>query len=227
MPKDKVTIASVIAIFFHAIGFIGMFFYKDFFIATTPLNLLLMFGLILYSQTKINFPLLLFFAVCFAVGIWVEVIGTSTGQLFGNYSYSKNLGPSFKNVPLIIGINWCIIMYCCGASVYFLFAKLSAKVKEVTGSGTSSVLQLFSTVTDAALLAVFFDFILEPAAIKLGYWQWLDDGSVPAYNYMCWFIISAAIQLLFGVLKFDKQNKFAVHLLMIMSLFFLLIRTFL
>jgi bisanhydrobacterioruberin hydratase len=227
MPKDKVNIATAIAIFFHAIGFVGMFFNKEFFIATTPLNLLLMFGLIFYTQTKINVPLLLFFALCFAVGIYVEIVGTSTGLLFGNYSYSKNLGPAFKNVPLIIGINWCIIMYCCGASVHYLFAKLSAKVKEVTGSVTSSALQLFSTVTDAALLAVFFDFILEPAAIKLGYWQWLDDSTVPAYNYMCWFIISAFLQLLFGILKFDKQNKFAVHLLMIMSLFFLLIRTFL
>ncbi len=227
MPKDKITIATIIAVVFHAIGFVGMFFNRDFFIATTPLNLLLMFGLILYTQQKINFHLILFFCVCFAVGIWVEVIGTSTGMLFGNYKYSKNLGPSFKNVPLIIGVNWCIMMYCCGASVHFIFAKLSARVKELTGSTSSSVLQLFSTVTDAAILAVFFDFILEPAAIKLGYWEWLDDGSVPAFNYTCWFIISAVLQLLFGLLKFEKQNKFAVHLLMIMSLFFILIATFL
>jgi bisanhydrobacterioruberin hydratase len=227
MLKNKVHIASAIAIFFHAIGFVGMFFYKEFFIATTPLNLLLMFGLILYTQTKINIQLIIFFIVCFAVGIYVEVVGTSTGLLFGNYSYSKNLGPAFKNVPLVIGINWCIIMYCCGAAVHVIFAKLSAKVKEITGSETSSILQTFSVVTDAALLAVFFDFVLEPAAIKLGYWQWLDDGSVPAYNYMCWFIISVVLQLVFSLLKFDKQNKFAVHLLMIMSLFFLLIRTFL
>jgi bisanhydrobacterioruberin hydratase len=227
MLKDKVTIATAIAILFHAIGFVGMFFNKDFFVATTPLNLLLMFGLILYTQNKINTHLVIFFVVCFVVGIWVEVIGTSTGLLFGNYSYSKNLGPAFKNVPLVIGINWCIIMYCCGATVHFIFKKLSERVQEITGSATSNALQLFSVVTDAALLAVFFDFVMETAAIQLGYWEWLDDGSVPAYNYMCWFIISAVLQLLFGLLKFDKQNKFAVHLLMIMSLFFLLIRTFL
>jgi bisanhydrobacterioruberin hydratase len=227
MLKDKVTIATAIAILFHAIGFVGMFFNKNFFVATTPLNLLLMFGLILYTQNKINTHLVIFFVVCFVVGILVEVIGTSTGLLFGNYSYSKNLGPAFKNVPLVIGINWCIIMYCCGATVHFIFKKLSERVQEITGSATSNALQLFSVVTDAALLAVFFDFIMEPAAIELGYWQWLDDGSIPTYNYMCWFIISAVLQVLFGLLKFDKQNKFAVHLLMIMSLFFLLIRTFL
>ena len=226
MLKTKVQIATAIAILFHAIGFVGMFFNKEFFVQTTALNLLLMFGLILYTQSKISWQIILFFAVCFAVGVWVEIIGTSTGLLFGQYSYSNNLGISFKNVPLIIGINWCIIMYCSGATVYTIFKKLSAKVQEVTGTPPSPVLQLFSIVTDAAMLAVFFDWVLEPAAIKLGYWQWLNDGEVPAYNYMCWFIISSMLLLLFGLLKFEKENKFAVHLLMIMMLFFMLIRIF-
>ena len=227
MLKTKVQIATAIAILFHTIGFVGMFFNREFFVLTTPLNLLLMFGLILYTQEKLNWQLLTFFGICFTVGIWVEVIGTSTGNLFGNYSYSKNLGPAFKNVPLVIGINWCIIMYCCGVAVHIVFKKLSDRVKEITGSSTSPVLQLLSTSTDAAILAVFFDWILEPAAIKLGYWQWLDDGDVPAFNYMCWFMISSVLLLLFGLLKFEKNNKFAVHLLMIMAMFFMLIRTFL
>ena len=227
MLKTKVQIATAIAILFHTIGFVGMFFNREFFVLTTPLNLLLMFGLILYTQEKLNWQLLTFFGICFTVGIWVEVIGTSTGNLFGNYSYSKNLGPAFKNVPLVIGINWCIIMYCCGVAVHIVFKKLSDRVKEITGSATSPVLQLLSTSTDAAILAVFFDWILEPAAIKLGYWQWLDDGDVPAFNYMCWFMISSVLLLLFGLLKFEKNNKFAVHLLMIMAMFFMLIRNFL
>ena len=227
MLKTKVQIATAIAILFHTIGFVGMLFNREFFVLTTPLNLLLMFGLILYTQEKLNWQLGLFFAVSFGVGIWVEVIGTSTGFLFGNYSYSKNLGPAFKNVPLVIGINWCIIMYCCGVAVHIVFKKLSDRVKEITGSATSPVLQLLSTSTDAAILAVFFDWILEPAAIKLGYWQWLDDGEVPAYNYMCWFMISSVLLLIFGLLKFEKNNKFAVHLLMIMAMFFMLIRNFL
>ena len=227
MLKTKVQIATAIAILFHTIGFVGMFFNREFFVLTTSLNLLLMFGLILYTQEKLNWQLLTFFGICFVVGIWVEVIGTSTGFLFGNYSYSKNLGPAFKNVPLVIGINWCIIMYCCGVAVHIVFKKLSDRVKEITGSATSPILQLLSTSTDAAILAVFFDWILEPAAIKLGYWQWLDDGEVPAYNYMCWFMISSVILLIFGLLKFEKNNKFAVHLLMIMAMFFMLIRTFL
>lgn len=227
MFKTKVQIATAIAIFFHTIGFVGMFFNKDFFVATTPLNLLLMFGLLLYTHTKINWQVILFFVVCFVIGIYVEIIGTSTGYLFGHYSYGTKLGPTIKNVPLVIGINWSIIIYCCGVSVYTILNKLSAKVQEVTGSGTSAVLQLFSIVSDAAMLAVIFDWVMEPAAIKLGYWQWLDDGEIPTFNYLSWFMISSLLMVVFGLLKFEKKNNFAVHLLMIMTMFFLLIRTFL
>jgi bisanhydrobacterioruberin hydratase len=227
MLKSRTQIATALAIFFHAIGFVGMFFNQAFFVATTPLNLLLMFGLLLYAQQKINLSLIIFFIVCFAVGMYVEIVGTSTGMLFGNYSYSQKLGPSIKNVPLIIGINWCIIMYCCGIAVHMLLQKLSQKIELSSGSKPSTLVQTFSIISDGAMLAVIFDWIMEPAAIKLGYWQWHGDGEIPTYNYLTWFIVSTVLLSLFALLKFEKKNIFAVNLLLIMSMFFLLIRTFL
>ncbi len=226
MLKTKTQIATALAIFFHTIGFVGMFFNKDFFVAATPINLLLMFGLLLYTQQKINFQFILFAIVCFVVGIWVEIIGTSTGILFGKYAYGTTLGLSFKDVPLVIGINWFIIMYCCGVTVHKVLERLSAKLETMTGAPSPAV-KFFSVVTDGAMLAVFFDWIMEPAAIKLGYWQWMGDEGIPMYNYICWFVISMALLAVFSLLKFNKQNNFAVNLLMIMTMFFMLIRTFL
>lgn len=226
MLKTKTQIATGLAIFFHTIGFVGMFFNKDFFVAATPINLLLMFGLLLYTQQKINFQFILFAIVCFIVGIWVEIIGTSTGILFGKYAYGKTLGFSFKDVPLVIGINWFIIMYCCGVTVHKVLERLSAKLETMTGAPSPAV-KFFSVVTDGAMLAVFFDWIMEPAAVKIGYWQWMGDEGIPMYNYICWFVISMALLAVFSLLKFNKQNNFAVNLLMIMTMFFMLIRTFL
>jgi bisanhydrobacterioruberin hydratase len=227
MLKSRTQIATALAIFFHAIGFVGMFFNQAFFVATTPLNLLLMFGLLLYTQSNINLSVILFFVLCFAVGIYVEIIGTSTGMLFGNYSYNQKLGPSIKNVPLIIGINWCIIMYCCGMAVHMMLQNLSQKIEISSGKKPSPLIQIFSVISDGAMVAVLFDWIMEPAAIKLGYWQWLGDGEIPTYNYLTWFIVSTVLLAGFALLKFEKKNIFAVNLLLIMSMFFLLVRTFL
>ncbi len=226
MLKSRTQIATALAIFFHTIGFIGMFFSPAFFTAATLFNLILMFALLLYTQRIINLAFVAFMVICFVTGISVEIIGTSTGYLFGEYAYGKTLGPTVKNVPWVIGINWIIIIYCSGIAVNMWLEKLSAKLQTVTGA-PSPALRYFSVISDGAMLAVFFDWVMEPAAIKLGYWQWLDNGAIPTYNYLCWFIISLALVSVFTFLNFEKRNIFAVNLLLIMMMFFMLIRTFL
>jgi putative membrane protein len=75
-------------------------------------------------------------------------------------------------------------------------------------------------------LQFFFDWLMEPVAIKLNYWSW-TSADVPVYNYICWFIVSLLLLLVFHFASFEKQNKFAVNLLLIQAMFFLLLRTFL
>jgi bisanhydrobacterioruberin hydratase len=226
MLKTKTQIATAIAILFHIIGLVGMFVNKDFFVGITGLNLLLMAGLLLYTQQNINVAFILFLVLCFIVGMTVEIIGTSTGYLFGEYEYGKMLGIGIKNVPFVIGVNWFIIMYCVGITVHIILEKLSARFESVTGE-TSTAMKVMSIISDGAMLAVIVDWIMEPAAIKLGYWKWLGDGEIPSFNYLSWFGVSTLLMAAFALLKFKKNNIFAVHLLMIMMTFFMLIRTFL
>jgi len=221
----RIQIATFIAILFHVIGLIGiLFFDKTIFVQTTSLNLLLMFLLILFTQNSINKSFLFFIACCFATGILVEIIGTKTGILFGNYSYGTVLGPTFMNVPYIIGLNWFMIIYCAGISMNILLHKMVDQINTITNK-KKPIIKLLSLVIDGATLAVFFDWIMEPIAIKLGYWKWGGDGAVPFFNYVCWFIVSLFLLFIFHQLKFDKRNKFALHLLMIQVMFFLLLRT--
>ncbi len=86
-------------------------------------------------------------------------------------------------------------------------------------------LKALSVIVDGATLAVFFDWLMEPIAVQLGYWKW--NGAIPFYNYLCWFIVSVVLLGAFQFSLFNKQNKFAVHLLMIQVMFFLLLKTFL
>jgi putative membrane protein len=196
------------------------------FIANTPLNLLLMFILILWTHPGKNVSFFLFVLTAFAIGMITEMIGVNTSLLFGQYEYGKVLGKQIYNVPWVTGLNWFTVIYCCGIAISYIqnwfFARFSA-----VQSALSPQLRLISFISDGAMLATFFDFILEPVAVKLGYWTWLGDGSIPTSNYICWLIISALLMTVFKLLSFPKHNQFAVHLLIIELLFFAALRTFL
>jgi len=224
---SKYQVATATAILFHVIGLAGILFLdREFFIRTTPLNLLLMLGLLVWTQNGKNLHFLLFFLACFVTGIAAEVIGVNSGLLFGDYRYGNVLGPGLKGVPYIIGINWLIIIYCCGIASHTLLNGLISRVSADTGS-KPRVMKALSVIVDAATLAVFFDWVMEPVAVKLGYWQWLGNGGIPFYNYACWFMVSGLLLALFHYLSFSKTNKFAINLLLIQLMFFLLLRTFL
>lgn len=223
---SRYQIATAIAILFHAIGLIGILFLdRAFFIRLTPIHLLLMGGLIFYTQYDISEGICVLFLSCLFLGYLFEVIGTSTGLLFGNYSYGQSLGGVMYNVPVIIGVNWFIIIYCCGIIVSMIFSYLG-RITSIEAKVQSPLLKFLSVVIDGATLAVFIDWFLEPAAVKLGYWQWVS-GEIPPFNYFCWFIVSSIFLTIFQFCKFPRRNKFAVNLLLIQLMFFLLIRTFL
>ena len=223
----KFEIATAIAVLFHSIGLIGLLFFdKAFFLAATPFNLLLSFVLLIWTQTDKNSSFFLFVAACFIIGIVVEVIGVNTGFLFGDYAYGNVLGPEIKNVPVLIGINWFLIIYCCGISINTLLMKAINRIAADTGK-MPMAMKALSVIIDGATLAVFFDWLMEPVAVKLGYWVWNGDGAIPMFNYICWFVVSLLLLMVFHFAKFNKQNKFAVNLLLIQLMFFLLLRTFL
>ena len=229
MIKDisKYKIATALAILFHFFGIIGILFWdRELFVQATPLNLLLMFVLLIWTQKDRNSNFLLFVLIAIIIGFSAEVTGVKTGLLFGNYSYGKALGVKLLQVPLIIGINWFVIICCSGISIHTMLNKLVRGVS-VQNQKLSASLKVFSIIIDGAILATMFDWLMEPIAIKLGFWYWREDGSIPVYNYLCWFIISAALLAAFQFLHFRKENKFAINLLLIQVMFFLLLRTFL
>jgi putative membrane protein len=223
---SKYQLATAIAILFHVIGLAGITVFKsDCIIGSTPVNLLLMFALLIWTQNEKNIAFWIFIAATAAVGMVVEIIGVNTQFLFGSYSYGKALGPQLMNVPFIIGINWFVIIYCSGITIHTILMKAIYRVSEETAT-PPIMLKAISVIVDGATLAVFFDWIMEPAAVQLGYWKW-EGGDIPLYNYLCWLVVSAILLTLFHFCKFSKQNKFAVHLLLIQLMFFLLLRTFL
>jgi putative membrane protein len=224
---SKYQIAIGIAIFFHAIGLVGMLFTdNDFFVHSTPFNLLLSFFLLIWTHPEKNKSFYFFIGIVFIVGFLSEVVGVNTGLLFGDYHYSKILGIQLFQVPILIAVNWFIIIYCSGIGTHVLLNKVIHRVAKDYNE-PSLKLKAMSVIFDGASLAVLFDWLMEPVAIKLGFWTWDGDGSVPFYNYFCWLLISILLLTVFNFFNFRKENKFAVNLLLIQALFFLILRTFL
>lgn len=221
-------VSLFIVVLFHVSGAIGILFspYKDWFIQNTPLNLCLMAVLLIINQKHKNFAFLLFFIISYVVGFAVEWIGVNTGALFGNYKYGYVLGTTYSGVPLLIGINWFVTMYCAGSVSMKMYSWSDKKLADA-GTEIKPSIKLMSFITDGAMIATLFDFVIEPVAVKLGYWQWLPNGEIPFYNYVCWFVISTALLTVFRLLPFEKNNRLAVHLFIIQLLFFLLLRVFL
>lgn len=198
-----------LALLVHVSGAIGMSFYdKAFFVAFTPVNLLLMLFLLIWNEEKLTKPFTWAIVVAGITGIASEMTGVHTGLLFGHYQYGEVLGFKFMEVPLLIGLNWFCIVYCA----YAIVLKLS---------GTNTNRWLLAAGT--GLLATLFDWIMEPVAVKLGFWKWEND-IIPLYNFICWWIISMLIGLFFFNIRLKAENPFAIYLFIIQFLFFLLLQ---
>lgn len=225
-PSQKVQIAAAIALLFHAIGAVGMLFFdRALFASLTPFNLLLSLGLLLWTQEGKNKAFYLFFLLCFITGIVTEYLGVNYRLLFGNYRYGAPLGWQVGGVPLIIGVNWFAVVLCSGVTVQTVLNAIWNRLRMPDQPPRTDVGR-WAIVLDGALLATAFDWLMEPVAVQLGYWTWQGD-SIPFSNYATWFGVSAVLLYGFRHLPFPKTNQFAVHLFIIQSLFFLILRIWL
>ncbi len=142
------------------------------------------------------------FGIAAAVGFGVEVVGHATGAIFGSYTYTGQLGPRWLEVPLVIGLNWAVLIHACHA---ILSQHVAGRVVRI-GLG--------------ALGMTAIDWVMEPAAIALDYWRW-NSPSIPLQNYLAWFVISAILFWVMEILVKRTTNRLAPILLGAYLVFFI------
>ncbi|MEO6149048.1 MAG: carotenoid biosynthesis protein [Mucilaginibacter sp.] len=203
----KNSLLILIIILFHFVGVIGFSLSdtKDLFIQIVPFHLLLMLGVIIYSHHGLNHNFLAFAAFIYILGFWAEWVGVHTGLLFGNYSYGPTLGLKLFDIPLMIGVNWFLLIYATGVTMQrYLFKTI------------------FGRVLAGSLILVILDFLIEPVAVEFDQWQW-EGYKVPFSNYVCWFLVSAVMLYLFELFKFRKQSVVAPVFLLTQFIFFVVL----
>ena len=202
--------AIFIAVLVHVSGAIGItFFDRNLFVSLTPVNLLLMFLLLLWNEGSLRTPFLYSLLIAFFTGLFTEMVGVHTGWLFGSYAYQPVMGPQMFEVPLLIGLNWFIVVYAS-----FILVSRFQKLDNASP-------WLISLIT--AVLTTLFDWLMEPVAMELGFWSWRNNA-VPFYNYFCWFVITLLLARIFVRIKTPTTNLFPVFLLLVQAVFFLFLR---
>lgn len=193
-----------IIVLFHLIGLVGLYFLptQPYFIKLVPFHLMLMTFIVFINHDELNLKFCSFFILIVPGGWLIEYAGVHSGRLFGIYYYGRTLGPAIKQVPVIMGFNWFLLIYAAGVSM----RKLQIN---------SMVARIFC----GALLLVVLDFLIEPVAAQLDYWHWLNNETL-MQNYYCWFIVSAIFLLIFEQFKFKNQSMVAPALLVCQFIFF-------
>lgn len=196
--------ASLILVIVYTVGIIGIAGnFDERFVLLTPINLLLSLGLIFWTHPTGYAPLWKLAVVCFLTGVLVEIAGVQTGLIFGNYQYGPVLGPKVWGTPLMIGVNWTMLVYCAGSTINRIFPNLNIWIKATLG----------------AMLMTLLDVLIEPVAMELNFWNW-QDNIVPLQNYIAWFFVALPLLGAYFKLLGKSTNKVAILLFILQFLFF-------
>ena len=187
-------------------GSIGFVVNPSFFSPFTPYTLLLTcFVFLIHSPLADKKFLVAFFSIAF-LGFIIEVIGVKTGLIFGKYSYGNGLGYKLLNVPLVISINWAMLI-CAGIIVVSrIFA------------------DKITVLIVAALLVTLIDLVIEQVAPKLDFWRF--EGGLPSLNnYLSWIGVAFFTSYFFypTIIKGNRNVSFIILTLQIIFFTFLFI----
>lgn len=166
-----------------------------------PFNILLSLIVLFYFHHKWYQQAILSMLMIVIAGFLIELAGIHTGNIFGKYHYGNSLGWKLSDTPLIIGLNWLLLVYITHVAVRKI------------GIGKPWI-----ELTAAALMTAL-DYLIEPVAMKYDFWDW-DSGAAPVQNFAAWFYLSFFMQLFFNRVKPVQENEMAIPLLILQILFF-------
>lgn len=206
IQEKRASLYKFIIFIFHMVGIIGMSIpsLRPYFQILTPFHLLLSLGILFFFHSDWSKAFGYFAFSAFFIGYGSEVLGVHTGFPFGNYQYGSVLGFQLFEVPLMIGVNWLLLVYLTGN----LFSE------RIQNNWLAAAL--------GAGLMVAIDFLIEPVAIKLDFWTW-ENNVVPLSNYIGWFVVAYLIHLIFRRASFQKKNPISSFLLINLITFFIIL----
>jgi len=205
MKFSRVQICGLLIFILYLVCFFGLISstYLNLFEKLVPIHLLAVFVLILISHSHKNQEFWKFIVTTYIAGFVIELLGVHTGVIFGNYTYGYTLGFKLAEIPVIIGVNWILMIYSTGVFIKE-FNIRSRMLRSIVGAGILTIV----------------DFFIEPVAVRHDYWSWADFD-IPIQNSLAWFVFSFIMLFMFYNLRFKKTNPVGSILFVVQALFFL------
>lgn len=181
-------------------GAIGFILKPNLFLIFTPYTLLLTCCVFLIYQPVTEKKYIFSFIIIAVIGFICEVIGVKTGLIFGDYYYGKVLGYQIAAVPIIISLNWALLINASSlVGAYFFKSKIKIAIC-------------------SASLTTLIDILIEQLAPIFDFWHF-KNGIVGLQNYFAWFIISLILSLIFFK-NITTGNKKIAFIIIFLQLFF-------
>ncbi len=193
-------------IVFYCVGLALYFipFTHNLFVIITPYTLVLVSLAVFLHHKDWELKTMIILASIFIVSIIIEIIGVTTGKLFGEYEYGKGLGIKIADVPIIIGLNWVFLTYASNSII-----------SKYTSKSTLIIL-------GAALLMVLYDILLEKAAPLMDMWVF-SKNEPPLNNYIVWFLLALLFNWVIQIFKINTNNRPARWLFFVQFVFFIIL----
>lgn len=189
----------------YGAGLIGLSYpeFRPYFQPLTPYTLWFTGIVCLYLYPTKNFKTYAGFALLFIAAYLVELAGIKTGKIFGQYAYGHTLGIKIAGVPLVIGMNWIILLM-----------GTNAVVEEWNIGG------IFGKAAIGAGLMTFLDLFIEPVAMYFDFWQW-KLNQVPAQNFAAWWLVSFVFHYIYQEMELNQKSSLYRLVALLQFVFFI------
>ncbi|MFN8775961.1 MAG: carotenoid biosynthesis protein [Flavobacteriales bacterium] len=195
----------------HVSGAVGLLLAPDFFLAFTPFNLLLSAALVVASHERSSWVLPVGFLGAAFAGWFVEVVGVNTTYIFGDYLYGSSFGFQCVGVPLLIGLNWAVLVL---AGLQVARHHLLIQSRWLAALSVSGM-----------LLAL--DLLMEGVAPRLDFWTFYQGASPMTYpgihNFVGWLVTGFVIAFIAHPYLSRGVNRMALFYLVLQGVFFIIL----
>lgn len=210
--ERKLLLENKVPIYFIVFYMVGLVLFTvpithEIFISITSFTLLLVIGIVFFFHKQWDTKTRIVFGAIMLLSFLLEMVGVSTGKLFGNYQYDNGLGIKIFNTPIIIGLNWLFLVYATQA--------IAIKMTK----------QKISIILIGSSLMVIYDLLMEYVAPTMNMWHFTTTYP-PVENFVTWFLAAITFQTLLLTSKINVENNTGRSLFWIQMVFFMIIGVF-